>query len=992
VQKLHFLLFFLLIPFTLLAQKRTKITLVNSQHSTVDLKSNISYLRKPVFQQDNAILRCDSAVFFEARNVFEAYNNVHINQADTVNIYSDRLTYDGNTKMAHLSSNVRLLDRTSVLTTNILDYNMNTKVGTYVQGGKIVSKGAKAENDVTVTSKNGYYFANSRDAYFRYDVVVVSPEVRILSDTMRYNTLNSWTYFYGPTNIKGKDDNLYTENGAYNTKSEYAYFGRKNLYTSGSKSLKGDSLYYDGIAGYGKAVRNIVFSDTVDRTVLYGQLGYYYKADERALVTKNPYVGMGKDSVKVNDVLRPDTLWVGADTLETQMVLRQTLKLIPRPVIKKDNEIGSDAPENGEDPKAARKKRNAEAQEAASGKAAGRKEEEGSAEAGGQGAGGKAEEAGAAAGEKAGAVSKATNTADSLSKVALSKVPQGKVPQGKAPKLKGKAAKAAAKAAAAAKKLDAANPDLKNAVLAGNIGLDSLKKIAGADSTGVILNAAADSLKKVAATGNGLSKAAADSLKKVVAAGNGVSKAAADSLKKVASGITANANAKASATNAANSISKATSGAIKAAAGTAKSTNNPASKTTTAASSTGIASAANGGKSAAAKDTTKNKAAAKPPVILDPTDTVKVRAIKAYHNVRVYKSNLQAKSDSLFYNSADSTLRWFKNPIMWGEGSQQTGDTIYLQMKNSKLSSVQVLQSAFSVNVEKDSAHFNQVKGKVMTGFFREGKIQSLYVDGNAESIYFTKDDNNVYKEMNQTVSSRLKITFKDDEIADLVTIKEAESAITPLSKLDEDVFLTGFMWKPELRPLSKRDITNPKARKATPSKKPVGPKIEANANAEGAEKDNKDPDAQPSDERKSDAKNPKGTSAKGTTATGKSTNAAASEAEKATSGDGDVKRTDTKGKAGSAAKSAAGVAKSSVQDTLPADKTAVSGTPAAKPAAKPTSTTTKPVTPAVKPAATTRKPTTTAEKPTTTAKPANTSTGNSKSSELDTLKKKPVQ
>ena len=931
MQKLHFLLFFLLIPFTLLAQKRTKITLVNSQHSTVDLKSNISYLRKPVFQQDNAILRCDSAVFFEARNVFEAYNNVHINQADTVNIYSDRLTYDGNTKMAHLSSNVRLLDRTSVLTTNILDYNMNTKVGTYVQGGKIVSKGAKAENDVTVTSKNGYYFANSRDAYFRYDVVVVSPEVRILPDTMRYNTLNSWTYFYGPTNIKGKDDNLYTENGAYNTKSEYAYFGRKNLYTSGSKSLKGDSLYYDGIAGYGKAVRNIVFSDTVDRTVLYGQLGYYYKADERALVTKNPYVGMGKDSVKVNDVLRPDTLWVGADTLETQMVLRQTLKLIPRPVVKKDNEIGSDAPENGEDPKAARKKRNAEAQEAASGKAAGRKEEEGSAEAAGQGSGGKAEEAGnsgvsGAAGTgagKAGAVSQATSPADSLSKAAISKVPQGKVP-----KLKGKAAKAAAKAAAAAKKLDAANPDLKNAVLAGNVGLDSLKKIAGSDSTGVILNAAADSLKKVATTGNALSKAATDSLKKA------------------ASGITANANAKAAATNAANSISKATSGAIKAATGTAKSTNNPASKTINAAASTGKASAANGGKSAAAKDTTKTKAAAKPPVILDPTDTVKVRAIKAYHNVRVYKSNLQAKSDSLFYNSADSTLRWFKNPIMWGEGSQQTGDTIYLQMKNSKLSSVQVLQSAFSVNVEKDSAHFNQVKGKVMTGFFREGKIQSLYVDGNAESIYFTKDDNNVYKEMNQTVSSRLKITFKDDEIADLVTIKEAESAITPLSKLDEDVFLTGFMWKPELRPLSKRDITNPKARKARPSKKPVGPKAKADANADGAEKDNKDPDAQQSDERKSDPKNPKGTSAKGTKTTGKSTNAAASEAEEATSGDGDVKRTDTKGKAGSA----------------------------------------------VKPAATTRKPTTTTEKPTSTAKPANTSTGNSKSSALDTLKKKPVQ
>ena len=946
MQKLHYLLFFLLIPFTLQAQKRTKITLVNSQHSTVDLKSNISYLRKPVFQQDNAILRCDSAVFFEARNVFEAYNNVHINQADTVNIYSDRLTYDGNTKMAHLSSNVRLLDRTSVLTTNILDYNMNTKVGTYVQGGKIVSKGSTPANDVTVTSKNGYYFANSRDAYFRYDVVVVSPEVRILSDTMRYNTLNSWTYFYGPTNIKGKDDNLYTENGAYNTKSEYAYFGRKNLYTSGSKSLKGDSLYYDGIAGYGKAVRNIVFSDTIDRTVLYGQLGYYYKADERALVTKNPYVGMGKDSVRVNDVLRPDTLWLGADTLETQMVLRQTLKLIPRPVIKKDNEIGSDAPENGDDPKAARKKRNAEAQEAAAGKAPGRKEEE-SAAAGGKAEGTKeagreaetsAEGAAARKQAQAGATGQAggdatrqaTYAKDSLGRDSVGRNAVGKAPPGKETKLKGRAAKAAAKAAAAAKKLEASNPNLRDSVLtAGKLGLDSLKQIATSDSNAKVLNATADSLKKVitGSTGKALSKAAADSLKKVI------------------SGSTANGVAKAGAIGATNGVAKATSSAIKAAAGAAKGSNKATDKTLNAAG--------NAVKMASGRDTTKNKTGVKPPVILDPSDTVKVRAIKAYHNVRVYKSNLQATSDSLFYNSADSTLRWFKNPILWGEGSQQTGDTIYLQMKNSKLSSVQVLQSAFSVNVEKDSAHFNQVKGKVMTGFFREGKIQSLYVDGNAESIYFTKDDNNIYKEMNQTVSSRLKITFKDDEIADLVTIKEAESAITPLSKLKEDVFLTGFMWKPELRPLSKRDITNPKARKRTPAKKPVGPKSKADAAS-----DQKDPDAKETDVKRTDTK---AKAAGAVTGTATSSGTGGKTPEKPTG-------------SSSTTKSDITTSKSSVKDTLPADKTAVSGTPAVKPSAA------APVKP------------TPIKSTTTSAKPATTATNTEKKSAIDTLKKKPVQ
>jgi lipopolysaccharide export system protein LptA len=894
VQKLHYLLFFIILPFTVLAQKRTKITLVNSQHSTVDLKSNISYLRKPVFQQDNAILRCDSAVFFEARNVFEAYNNVHINQADTVNIYSDRLTYDGNTKMAHLSSNVRLLDRTSVLTTNILDYNMNTKVGTYVQGGKIVSKDAKGGNEVTVTSKNGYYFANTRDAYFRYDVVVVSPEVKILSDTMRYNTLNNWTYFYGPTNIKGKDDNLYTENGAYNTKSEYAYFGKRNLYTSGSKSLKGDSLYYDGIAGYGKAVRNIVFSDTVDRTVLYGQLGYYYKADERALVTRNPYVGMGKDSVKVNDVLRPDTLWLGADTLETQMVLRQTLKLIPRPVVKKDNEIGSDAAPEGEDPKEARRKRNAAAQAGANGAGAG---------AGNAGAG-NASGSGAVtgAGSGAGAGEKA-ETAGST----------------------GAEAKVEAEGAAGGKEaaLKVEEPDKQK---------DKKKDKKRGRKKQTPTEVAGKPTISLDSTSTVLSPKGIDSLAQTPAV------KAADSISKT---LTPKAKTGDSVAKAVNTTAQAAGAKVKATSN-AKTTGN-----------------------AKPSDSTAKVAKPKTAPVLDPTDTVKVRTIKAYHNVRVYKSNLQAKSDSLFYNSGDSTLRWFHNPIMWGEGSQQTGDTIYLQMRNAKLSSVQVLQSAFAVNVEKDTAHFNQVKGKVMTGFFKEGKIQTLYVDGNAESIYFTKDDS-VYKEMNQTVSSRLKITFKDDEIADLLTIKEAESAITPLSQLKEDVFLTGFIWKPELRPLSKRDITNPKARKASSTaKRPAGPKGKA-----GAETDKQDPDAEESGTKRTDTKSKAGSGEKQTDSTGKAPG----------------NKIDTEDvKAGNAGAKTDGTAiKSSVKDTLPTDKTAVSGSPAAKPAAT-LNTTQKAIGTVQKGSAASEKSLATGQKKTTPAT-------NRQKANTDSLAKKPVQ
>ncbi|MBC8985709.1 LPS export ABC transporter periplasmic protein LptC [Pedobacter sp. N36a] len=744
-----------LLSFSLLAQQKTKINLIKSDRGRVEKNINTTFLKNPVFQQDNATLACDSALFYESKNMFDAFGNVHINQADTINIYSDRLTYDGNTKNAHLTSNVKMIDKESILTTNILDYNLGSKVGTYVTGGKIVNK------DVTLTSKNGYYFSNSRDAYFRYNVVVVTPETTIKSDTLRYNTLTNWTYFYGPTNIMGKDDNLYTENGAYNTKTQYAYFGKKNLYTTGSKSLKGDSLYYDGIAGYGKAVRNIVFRDTVDKTVMYGQLGYYYKIDQRTVVTKNPYVGLGtSDSIQVAKKLVPDTLWMGADTLETQMVLLKSLKLISSPVLKKDNEMG-------------------EAEEAPE--------------------------------EKIGAKKQAVVAGtDKRKDKKNDKQPVAAIPVGAADSSK---TKLPGTADARAK----GNLPLKNDSIPLKNDADHLKK----DSINLKSNPIPIKKKEVPLNKKGAKKIVSDSTILVVlkaaeviqpelvkdSSKSALEKGSPDPLKKTG------ADAK-----KAGAVTKAIAGAKipagnKAVAGAKAVIGNKDTLNKT------VAGAKNGSVKAA------NAAMAKDSIPFNPADTIKTRIIKAYHNVRVYKSNMQARADSLFYTSSDSTLRWYGKPVLWSEGSQQTGDTIYLKLKDKQLNTSQVLSNAFMVNVNLDSARFNQIKGKLITGFFLNGKLNRMFVDGNAESIYFNREKDSIYTEMNQTVSSRIKIIFKEKEISEIITIKDTEGVRTPIKELKADVFLTGFTWKPELRPLSKKEVINGKPKPKPGGKKPAGPK-----------------------------------------------------------------------------------------------------------------------------------------------------------------------
>ncbi|RDC57442.1 hypothetical protein DU508_09825 [Pedobacter chinensis] len=684
MQKLFVFLFLIFFPVILFAQQQgTRIKVVSFSRITGDNKNKISYLRNPVFQQDNATLTCDSAVFYSERNYFEAFKNVHINQL-TTDIYSDQLEYDGNKKHAHLTGNVQMKDPTSVLTTNILDYNTLSKIGTYTSGGKIVNQ------EVTLTSKNGYYFSTSNDAYFRYNVVVVTPQVTIKSDTLRYNTQTKWTYFYGPTNIKGKDDNLYTENGAYNTMTEDAYFGKKNLYTQGTRSLKGDSLYYFGKVGYGKAVKNIVFSDTKDKMKMFGDLGYYYKADQRTLVTRNAYLGIGtEDSVLVKGKKQPDSLWMGADTLETQMVLQKTLKLIPKISIKADNEVGEDDEDGGT-------KETKEAPDAP---------------------------ASAPINIKAPTASKSKN--DKRAKKKSKDEPEAADKQSLFPD----------------KGIDSLNVDSLS---------KTLPKI-NPDSAENFLKSKADSIVKK------LPNLKTDSLTNQLKtkAGNVVkSTTKIDSLSK---NITKNAGT--------DSLTKALVNL----------------------------------KPGLKNDTAK----------FNPADTVQARIIKAYHGVKIFKTNIQAKTDSLFYTSADSTLRCFINPIIWSEGSQQIADTIYVQFKNKKLNNLQAIRNAFLVNTPKDSLRFNQIKGRLMTGFFKDGKLKTMYVDGNAESIYYTQDDSTkVYKEMNQTLSSRIKFIFKDNEndIEDIVYIKGVEGALNPENKIAKDHVLKGFSWKPNERPKSKKD------------------------------------------------------------------------------------------------------------------------------------------------------------------------------------------
>ncbi|MFK7931936.1 MAG: OstA-like protein, partial [Saprospiraceae bacterium] len=186
--------FYILLPSTLLAQSPTvpPSDTTKSDKVTVDFSDVFEYIidEDSTYQrlvgsvelrQDSVYMYCDSATIVNNTTVI-AQGNVIIQQGDSTNIFADSLYYDSALKKAQLFGNVSLTDKGQQLFTEVLNYDLNTKIATY-------NTGATLTNDSTqLTSKVGYFYLERNEAFFKDSVVVVDPQFTVRSDTMQFNT------------------------------------------------------------------------------------------------------------------------------------------------------------------------------------------------------------------------------------------------------------------------------------------------------------------------------------------------------------------------------------------------------------------------------------------------------------------------------------------------------------------------------------------------------------------------------------------------------------------------------------------------------------------------------------------------------------------------------------------------------------------------------------------------------------------------------------
>jgi lipopolysaccharide export system protein LptA len=186
------------------------------------------------------------------------------------------------------------------------------------------------------------------------------------------------------------------------------------------------------------------------------------------------------------------------------------------------------------------------------------------------------------------------------------------------------------------------------------------------------------------------------------------------------------------------------------------------------------------------------------------------RILRAYNNVRFYKTDMSGKCDSIHSNSKTALTKLIGNPILWNGDNQITGDVMHLIGDNNtkKLDSLKVLNNTFLVSRDTLGTGFNQVKGLNLFGKFKEGKLHDVDVIKNTEVVYYMRNDQKELIGINKNVSSKINLILENNAVETITFFNKVDGDIYPEADLPENARkLRGLVWRGDERIKSKDDI-----------------------------------------------------------------------------------------------------------------------------------------------------------------------------------------
>ena len=168
---------------------------------------------------------------------------------------------------------------------------------------------------------------------------------------------------------------------------------------------------------------------------------------------------------------------------------------------------------------------------------------------------------------------------------------------------------------------------------------------------------------------------------------------------------------------------------------------------------------------------------------------------------------MQMVCDSLIFDSRDSCMTMYTDPILWSGGQQLLGEEIKVYMDTTSIDWVHIINQ--TLYAEKlDSTKYNQIKGQEMKFFFKDKKLYEMQVLGSVEVAYFVLDDDSAYVGLNTTTAGRLSAFMDNNEVNKIIVPTKSSGVFYPMSQIPTDKrYLSNFAWFDYIRPLNENDI-----------------------------------------------------------------------------------------------------------------------------------------------------------------------------------------
>ena len=209
------------------------------------------------------------------------------------------------------------------------------------------------------------------------------------------------------------------------------------------------------------------------------------------------------------------------------------------------------------------------------------------------------------------------------------------------------------------------------------------------------------------------------------------------------------------------------------------------------------------------------------------------KMIKAYRNVKMFRSESQMICDSLTILNTDSIIRMYKSPVMWNDNNQILSDSALIHTERQRIRRAHFYGTPI-MGIEIDTTYYNQVKGKEMISYFEDGKVYRNDVNGNAQTIYFLQEEEDTeVTALMYIESSEISFYLSDGSIDKISYKQNPEYVLYPMDMVPEsqERRLQGFDWYDTKRPtrliICDRRIVRSNRERAAAVRRPTFPIME---------------------------------------------------------------------------------------------------------------------------------------------------------------------